>query len=89
MTTTPTVPPRPSLGLRILYAIPLIGRIARDISRDVNNAFYLLIVILTLEIIAFQIWGPVVFTLTALCLVPLMFLFFVAISWPKGSSRKG
>ncbi|MCU0901314.1 MAG: hypothetical protein MUC82_12590 [Cypionkella sp.] len=89
MTTTPTVPPRPSLGLRILYAIPLIGRIARDIARDVNNAFYLLIVILTLEIIAFQIWGPVVFTLTALCLVPLMFLFFVAISWPKGSSRKG
>lgn len=77
---------RPSLGLRILYGIPLIGQIARDIAKDVNSVFYLLTIIITLEVLAFQIWGPVVFTLTALCLVPTMFLFFVIICWPGRNS---
>lgn len=86
MTQTTPSPERLSPGLRILYAIPLIGRIAREVAQDVNNVFYLLVVVITLEILGFLLWGPVVFTLTALVLVPLMFLFFIAISWP-GTSR--
>ena len=86
MTSARTAPP--SLALRVLYGIPLIGRIARDIARDVNNVFYLMIVVVTLEILAIQVWGPVVLTLTALALVPLMFVFFVFISWPGRSPRK-
>jgi hypothetical protein len=85
MTSAETRPP--SVGMRLLYGIPLIGRIARDIARDVNNVFYLMVVIVTLEILAFRLWGPVVFTLTALALVPLMFLFFVFISWPGRARR--
>lgn len=85
---TPAPADRPGLALRLLYALPLIGTIARDIARDVNNVFYLLVIIVTLEVLAFMQWGPVVLTLTALCLVPLMFLFFVAISWPVTSRRK-
>ena len=83
--TTPSFT-RPSFGQRLLYGTPVIGRIAREISQDVNNVFYLLVVVLTLEILGFLLWGPVVFTLTALVLVPLMFVFFVVISWP-GMSR--
>ncbi|WP_103333331.1 hypothetical protein [Pseudotabrizicola formosa] len=85
--TTPTATRLP-LGLRIVYGTPVIGRIAREVSQDVNNVFYLLVVVITLEILGFLLWGPVVFTLTALVLVPLMFLFFVAISWPGRSGPK-
>ncbi|MDO9640497.1 MAG: hypothetical protein Q7J44_18335 [Pseudotabrizicola sp.] len=86
--TTPSAQRLP-LGQRILYGIPLIGRIAREVAQDVNNVFYLLVVVITLEILAFLTWGPVVFTLTALMLVPLMFLFFITISWPGRSRPKG
>lgn len=85
--TTPSAPTL-TLGQRILYGVPLLGRIAREIGQDVNNVFYLAVVVITLEILAFLVWGPVVFTLTALVLVPLMFLFFVLISWPGVSRPK-
>lgn len=85
--TTPSAPILP-LGQRILFGIPVLGRIAREVAQDVNNVFYLMVVFITLEILAFRIWGPVVFTLTALVLVPLMFVFFVAISWPGRSRPK-
>lgn len=81
--TTPSAN-RPPLAHRI----PLIGRIVREVEQDVNNVFYLLVIVITLEIIGFLIWGPVVFTMTALVLVPLMFLFFIAISWPGRSRPK-
>lgn len=86
MTMTTPSAVRPSLGMRIVYGIPLIGAIARDIAHDVNNVFYFMIVVITLEVLAFRMWGPVVLTLSALALVPLMFLFFISISWP-GRSR--
>ncbi|MFN4155146.1 MAG: hypothetical protein ACK4HF_10860 [Paracoccaceae bacterium] len=89
MTLTTPIADRPPFALRVLYGIPLIGRIARDVGQDVNNVFYLLVVVITLEILGFLLWGPVVFTLTALVLVPLMFLFFVAISWPGRSRPRG
>lgn len=89
MTMTTLTADRPSLAMRILYSVPVIGQIARDIAKDVNNVFYLMAIIVTLEVLAFRMWGPVVFTLSALALVPLMFLFFVAISWPGKSPRKG
>ncbi|MFN4129768.1 MAG: hypothetical protein ACK4GC_08120 [Paracoccaceae bacterium] len=85
--TTPSVP-RLTPGQRILFGIPVIGRIAREVSQDVNNVFYLLVVVITLVVLAFWVWGPVAVTLTALLLVPLMFLFFVAISWPGRSKPK-
>jgi hypothetical protein len=84
MTLTTQATPLP-LGMRVLYALPLIGWIARDISRDVNNVFYALVFVATTVILAIKIWGLVALTLTALAMVPLMFLFFVAITWPYPS----
>ena len=38
---------RPSRASRAFYAIPVIGWIAKDISRGVENVFYALIIALT------------------------------------------
>lgn len=84
---TPALPAPLPIGMRVLYAIPLIGHIARDISRDVNNVFYALIFLVTMVILGIKTWGLVVLTLTALSLVPLMFLFFLTITWPYPSKR--
>lgn len=80
--STMSVPTRPSFGWRLLYAVPVIGWIAKDIARDVSNVPYAVVILLTALILGFQVWGPVVFTLTALAAVPFMFAFFIYISWP-------
>lgn len=84
MTVTTQTAPLP-LGMRVLYAVPLVGQIARDVSHDVNNVFYALIFVATVVIMAVKVWGLAALTLTALALVPLMFLFFVVITWPYPS----
>ena len=62
--------------------IPILSSIARDVARDVNVIFYLLVIALTLLVLAVKTWGLVVLTMVALCMVPLMFALFVWISWP-------
>ncbi len=84
---TPTVPAPLPLGMRIFYAIPVIGHFARDISRDVNNVFYAIVVLVTCVILAIKAWGLAALTVTALALVPIMFVFFVSITWPYPSKR--
>jgi hypothetical protein len=79
---TPAAPTRPSFGMRLLYAIPLLGRVAREIAEDRDNALYAVVIVFTLLVLAALKWGIVVFTLAALCAVPLIFLFFVVICWP-------
>jgi hypothetical protein len=62
---------RPPLTWRLLTAIPVVGRIAREISQEAENALY-----------AAKTWGIFVFTLAALAAVPVMFAFFIWICWP-------
>lgn len=81
MTLAPPVP-APSLFDRILYRIPVIGIFARAIAQDVSAVFYVLPVFLLGLVLAVQTWGLVALTLTALACVPLMFLFFLAVTWP-------
>ncbi|WP_430464976.1 hypothetical protein [Tabrizicola sp.] len=64
------------------FQIPILSSIGRDIERDPSVIFYLLAIAATILVLAVQTWGLVVLTLTALCLVPLMFVFFVLITWP-------
>lgn len=64
------------------FQIPILSSIGRDIERDPNMILYLLLIAVTVLVLAVQTWGLVVLTLTALCIVPLMFIFFVAITWP-------
>ena len=82
MSVLPAPPARLPLALRLLYAIPVIGWIARDISRGVENVFYALAIAALALVLAVQTWGLVALTLTALCLVPVMFVLLIAISRP-------
>ena len=54
----------------------------RDVARDVNVIFYLMVIALTLLVLAVKTWGLVVLTIVALCMVPMMFALFIWISWP-------
>ena len=67
---------------RILFALPVIGIFARDIARDVNNVFWFLPILILALVLAVMTWGPAALVVAALACVPLMFAFFVAISWP-------
>lgn len=82
MSVLPAPPARLPLALRLLYAIPVIGWIARDISRGVENVFYALAIAALALVLAVKTWGLVALTLTALCLVPVMFVLLIAISRP-------
>ena len=62
--------------------IPVLSAIARDVARDVNVIFYLMVMALTLLVLAVKTWGLVVLTIVALCMVPMMFALFIWISWP-------
>lgn len=75
---------RPALGWRLFYAVPVVGWIARDIARDAENILYAVIILITALVLGAMTWGPVVFTLAALCAVPAMFAFFIYICWPFG-----
>ena len=81
MTLATNVPAVPLFD-RILYRIPVIGLFARAIAQDVSAFFYVLPVFLLGLVLAVQTWGLVALTLTALTCVPLMFLFFIAVTWP-------
>lgn len=74
MTMTTTTAPRG------LSALPLVGFIARDIARDVNVIFYLLTIFVTLVVLAVKAWGAVALTMTALALVPVVFVLLVLIT---------
>lgn len=62
--------------------LPILSSLARDIDRDINVIFYLLVIALTALVLAVKTWGLAALTLTALAAVPCMFAFFIYISWP-------
>lgn len=65
---------------RGFYAIPLLGWIARDISRDINNVWYALVILLTAVALAVKVWGVVALAMTALAMVPVMFVLLIMIT---------
>jgi hypothetical protein len=71
---------RAPLGLRLLYALPLIGQIARDVAKDKDCVYYALAIFVTIVVLAVKTWGLVALTMTALMFVPVMFVFFIAIT---------
>ena len=77
---TPAIPARPPLALRLIYAVPVIGTIARDISKGVDNVFYALLILVTLLVLAVNAWGVVALAMTALALVPVMFVVLILIT---------
>jgi hypothetical protein len=65
---------------RILYAVPVIGWILRDIDRDFDNIWYLIAAVVSLLAIATMTWGVQVLTLAALTAVPAMFVVLIRIT---------
>ena len=83
--TTAAVPPSAtprSLASRILHATPILGHIARDISRDISTIYYLLTILLTLLVLAIQTWGLAALVVTAVAFVPVMFTLLIWITLP-------
>ncbi len=58
------------------------GDVKPDAHDGVNALFLALAVVALVVGISTFVWGLVVLTFAALALVPLMFLFFIAIAWP-------
>ncbi len=48
---------RPALGWRLFYAVPVVGWIARDISRDAENILYAVIILITALVLGAMTWG--------------------------------
>ncbi|HBD90073.1 MAG TPA: hypothetical protein DC061_05445 [Gemmobacter sp.] len=60
--------------------LPLVGFIARDIERDINMVFYLLVIFVTCVVLAVMKWGIMALALTAVGFVPVMFCILIAIT---------
>lgn len=79
--TLPASPASSPVG-RIARATPVVGQVLRDIERDRNSIFYLLVVFVTAVVLAVQTWGLPALVLTALALVPVMFILLILIARP-------
>jgi hypothetical protein len=80
MTATTHSAPSP-LG-RLARTIPVVGRVIRDIEREVDTVYYLLTILVTAVVLAVQIWGLPALVLAALALVPVMFVLLVILARP-------
>ena len=69
----------PSLS-RNLYAVPVLGWIARDIARSPDTNWYALVILLTVLVLAVKTWGLVALALSALAAVPVIFVLLIAIT---------
>ena len=63
-----------------LAVLPLIGFIARDIERDINMLFYLLVIFATALVLAVMTWGVMALTLVAVAFVPVYFVLLILIT---------
>lgn len=71
----------PTLAARPV-TIPVFGHIARDIGRDVNIVFYLLVIALTALVLAIKAFGLVALVLTAIAAVPVIFVLLLWVTLP-------
>lgn len=71
--------PPPARG-SLVWRLPIIGRILRDIEREPESIFYLIVGLLSLLIIATVTWGLQVLAMTALAMVPVIFVLLLLIT---------
>ena len=67
---------------RIARAIPIVGQVIRDVERDTSSIFYLLVIFITAVVLGIQTWGLPALVLTALALVPVMFVLLIILARP-------
>jgi hypothetical protein len=79
---TATTLSAPSPLSRFVRATPILGRVIRDIEREVDTVYYLVTIFVTAVVLAVQSWGLPALVLTALALVPVMFVLLVILARP-------
>jgi hypothetical protein len=72
----------PSPAGRILRSIPVIGRVIRDIEREIDTVYYLIVILLTALVLAVKTWGLAALVVTAVSLVPVIFILLIWITLP-------
>jgi hypothetical protein len=72
----------PSPAGRVLRALPVIGRVIRDIEREIDSVYYLIVILLTALVLAVQAWGLAALVVTAVSFVPVMFVLLIWITLP-------
>lgn len=72
----------PSLPGRIARGLPVVGRVIREIEREVDTIYYLLVIALTALVLAIKTWGLPALVVTAVGFVPVMFVILVILARP-------
>lgn len=72
----------PSLSGRIARGLPVVGRVIREIEREVDTIYYLLVIALTALVLAIKTWGLPALVVTAVGFVPVMFVILVILARP-------
>jgi uncharacterized membrane protein len=72
----------PGTITRLLRALPVVGRIVRDVERDIDTVFYLVVIFVTGVVLAIQTWGLPALVMVALACVPVMFVVLAMIAKP-------
>ena len=67
---------------RVFRAIPVIGHVIRDVEREIDTVYYLLTILITAVVLSIQIWGLPALVVTALALVPVMFVLLIILARP-------
>jgi hypothetical protein len=68
----------------LLYSIPVVGWVARDLNEGApDTIYYLLVTLLTLLVLAVMHWGIVALTMTALAMVPVIGVLLILITVGK------
>jgi hypothetical protein len=80
MTTATLAKPGPVA--RALRALPVVGRVIREVEREVDTIYYLIVIALTGLVLAVQAWGLAALVVTAVALVPVFFVLFIYITLP-------
>lgn len=81
MTAQTLLAPR-SPASRIIRALPVVGRVIREVEREIDTVYYLIVIALTALILAIQVWGLPALVLSAIAFVPVMFVFLIWVTLP-------
>ncbi len=83
MTTHTPAQARPASPVgRVMRAVPVVGRVIREVEREVDTIYYLFVILLTVLIFAVQTWGLAALVVAAVAFVPVMFGMLIWITLP-------
>jgi hypothetical protein len=66
----------------LIRALPVVGRVIRDIEREIDTIYYLFVILLTVLVLAVMTWGLPALVVTAVALVPVIFVFLISVTLP-------